>query len=91
MTDRSINQFSIAFGFLCGAIFFERKKKREYFYKCKYLRERKETEKWLKDEFIKKGGKPKIEYPIYLVLGESSYIFEADMHNWLIMESQAIY
>jgi len=39
-----------------------------------YLSERKKCEKWLKEEFIKKGGTPKQEYPIYTVLGVSEKI-----------------
>jgi len=42
----------------------------------KYWSKRRETEQWLRNEFIKKGGQPKTEYPHYMVLGESSYIHE---------------
>ena len=35
----------------------------------RYLRERKQTEKWVRESFIAKGGKPVKEYPIYMVLG----------------------
>ena len=41
-----------------------------------YWLERRETERWLRNEFIKKGGQPKEEYPQYMVLGTSSYISE---------------
>ena len=34
-----------------------------------HLRDRKNTEKWLRDEFKLKGGCPTEEYPIYFVLG----------------------
>lgn len=34
-----------------------------------YLRQRKETELWLRKEFISKGGCPQEAYPIYMVLG----------------------
>ena len=33
-----------------------------------YLRSRRETEKWLKNEFINQGGKPKFSYPQYFVV-----------------------
>ncbi len=36
---------------------------------ARYLRERKETELWLRKEFILKGGCPKEEYPIYMIIG----------------------
>ncbi|KAB8320171.1 hypothetical protein SD81_000580 [Tolypothrix campylonemoides VB511288] len=42
----------------------------------KYWLQRRETEQWLRNEFIKKGGQPKVEYPHYMVLGTSSYIRE---------------
>ncbi|MCJ8347619.1 hypothetical protein MJH12_18940 [bacterium] len=42
----------------------------------KYLLERSHTEEWLKSEFIKKGGKPKDDYPTYFVLGDSPYVYE---------------
>ena len=38
-----------------------------------YLSERRKTESWLKSEFQKIGGKPKIDYPYYFTLGESNY------------------
>ncbi|BBH24173.1 hypothetical protein Back11_55180 [Paenibacillus baekrokdamisoli] len=39
-----------------------------------YLNNRKQTEKWVRDEFIAKGGQPKDEYPLYAVLGYSNWI-----------------
>ncbi|PCJ15088.1 MAG: hypothetical protein COB02_18385 [Candidatus Cloacimonadota bacterium] len=42
----------------------------------KYLRERRLTELWLKEEFIKKGGNPKDGFPIYFILGNSPYIYD---------------
>src|SRR5687767_9827981 len=36
-----------------------------------YIEERKKTEVFLRQEFIKKGGKPQRQYPIYFVLGKS--------------------
>lgn len=35
----------------------------------RYLRERKETELWVRKEFISKGGHPQEEYPIYMIMG----------------------
>jgi hypothetical protein len=37
---------------------------------------RRSTELWLHQEFKNKGGKPKIEHPIYFTLGNSSYLEE---------------
>lgn len=34
-----------------------------------YLQARKETEFWLRKEFISKGGCPQEEYPIYMIIG----------------------
>lgn len=39
-----------------------------------YLNSRRQTEKWLRDEFIAKGGQPKDEYPLYAVLSTSDWI-----------------
>lgn len=39
-----------------------------------YLRERKKTELWLKEQFIFKGGSPQEDYPIYMVLGKCEQI-----------------
>ena len=35
----------------------------------KYIRERRQTENWVRENFITKGGKPVKQYPIYMVLG----------------------
>lgn len=37
---------------------------------------RRSTEKWLKKEFIKRGGKPTEDHPRYMVLGTSTYLEE---------------
>ena len=39
-----------------------------------YLRARRETEAWLRQEFIRLGGKPREAYPIYMVLGRSKWV-----------------
>ncbi len=39
-----------------------------------YLRKRKKTESWLKKQFISKGGLPKEDYPIYMILGKCEKI-----------------
>jgi len=39
-----------------------------------YLEERKRTERWVRDEFVKKGGRPQAAYPVCLVLGSSPWI-----------------
>jgi hypothetical protein len=39
-----------------------------------YLNNRKQTEKWVRDEFIAKGGQPTEEYPLYAVLGKANWI-----------------
>ena len=36
-----------------------------------YLIHRKEIEKWLRNELIRKGGNPQNEVPVYMILGES--------------------
>ena len=43
----------------------------------KYLENRKDTEQWVKEEFIAKGGKPKDPYPIPMVLGSSKWMAKA--------------
>jgi hypothetical protein len=39
-----------------------------------YLKLRRETENWLRNEFINKGGKPKSNYPHYFVVDRSTWI-----------------
>jgi hypothetical protein len=39
-----------------------------------YLRNRRATEKWVRAEFLAKGGRPREAYPIYMVLGSSGWI-----------------
>jgi len=51
-----------------GDIFWERfKNPREY------LHGRKQTEQWLREGFMAKGGKPQEAYPIYMVLGRPKW------------------
>jgi hypothetical protein len=42
-----------------------------------YLKDRKDTERWVREAFIAKGGKPKDEFPIPMVLGSSKWLVEA--------------
>ncbi|MEM7532770.1 MAG: hypothetical protein AAF639_11385 [Chloroflexota bacterium] len=42
------------------------------------ITERRATEQWLRETFIKQGGKPKLDYPFYMVLGTSNYIEQYD-------------
>jgi hypothetical protein len=39
-----------------------------------YLQLRRETERWLRTEFIKKGGKPVANYPQYFTVGRAVWI-----------------
>jgi hypothetical protein len=39
-----------------------------------YLRNRRVTEDWLRDEFVKKGGQPIIKYPKYFVIDRAGWI-----------------
>jgi hypothetical protein len=39
-----------------------------------YLQKRRRSEKWVRDEFMLKGGRPTLDYPIYFVLGESEWL-----------------
>ncbi len=41
-----------------------------------YLQKRKETEAWVKQAFIQKGGKPKTNHPQYFVVNQSIWIEE---------------
>ncbi len=40
----------------------------------KYLRLRQATERWLKQEFIRKGGQPLFDYPAYFVVERATWI-----------------
>jgi hypothetical protein len=42
----------------------------------KYLQHRREVESWVRQEFIKKGGKPISTYPHYFVVGRAIWIEE---------------
>ena len=42
-----------------------------------YLKKRKDTEQWVREEFIAKGGRPKDPYPIPMVLGSSKWLVKA--------------
>jgi hypothetical protein len=41
-----------------------------------YLKDRKDTEKWVREAFIAKGGRPRDRFPIPMVLGSSKWIVE---------------
>src|SRR5512135_437335 len=42
-----------------------------------YLKNRKDTEQWVREEFLAKGGRPKDKFPIPMVLGSSKWLIEA--------------
>lgn len=47
----------------------------EWFKKpLQYWEDRLETEQWLREAFIDKGGTPKVNYPFYAVLGTAEWI-----------------
>ncbi len=46
-----------------------------------YLKNRRNTEEWVRNEFIKKGGKPSEKHPIYTVLGESKWLVKNGPKN----------
>lgn len=41
---------------------------------AQYMRDRRETERWVREAFIAKGGRPREAYPIPMVLGESKWM-----------------
>ncbi len=52
-----------------GAVIWERFKE-----PAEYLKLRKQVEEWVRREFIAKGGRPRAEYPIYMVWGRSKWM-----------------
>lgn len=52
-----------------GSVIWERFKE-----PSQYLQRRRQTEQWVRQEFIAKGGQPQELYPIYMVLGSSKWI-----------------
>lgn len=46
-----------------------------------YLNNRRSTEEWVKNEFIKKGGKPVEKHPLYTVFGESKWLVKNSPKN----------
>ncbi len=65
--------------------FFERFKE-----PVQYWENRTETENWLRESFIQKGGKPKDKYPIYSVLGTAAWIEDYSSANGLAVEKVQI-
>jgi len=51
-----------------------------------YWDSRKETEKWLIEDLVSRGGQPTVEYPIYAVLGSSPWIENYSIHNKVAVE-----
>jgi hypothetical protein len=47
---------------------------RRFQHPIEYLNKRRETETWLRNEFIKKGGQPISEYPQYFVVDRAAWI-----------------
>lgn len=41
---------------------------------ARYLRDRRRTERWVREEFAAKGGRPRESYPIPMVLGSSPWM-----------------
>jgi hypothetical protein len=39
-----------------------------------YLQSRRQTEQWVRAEFVAKGGRPQDPYPVYMVLGSSKWL-----------------
>ncbi len=58
--------------YVAGSVIWERFKD-----PADYLQERRQIEAWLHKEFIAKGGRPQLAYPIYMVLGRSRWIESA--------------
>ena len=46
----------------------------------RYIRERKQTEQWVRESFIAKGGRPVESFPIYMILGRCQR-FEENMND----------
>ena len=40
----------------------------------KYLSDRKNTETWLRNSFIRKGGSPGEQFPVYCIIGKSEWV-----------------
>lgn len=55
-----------------GSVFWERFKDPR-----QYLQQRREIERWLRQEFIAKGGSPREPYPIYMILGRTKWLLTA--------------
>src|SRR6056297_2887987 len=49
----------------------------------RYIRERRQTEQWVREAFIAKGGKPTKTFPIYMVLGRCKSLEENIDNNQL--------
>ena len=42
-----------------------------------YLTNRRQTEQWVRLQFIKKGGQPLEDHPFYMILGSSRWVLKA--------------
>jgi hypothetical protein len=49
-----------------------------------YLKDRKDTETWLRSSFIAKGKKPADSHPLYLIVGDSEWIEEKNIFKMKI-------
>ncbi len=67
--DQAIRIMQELYAQFAGSILFERFKD-----PAQYLAQRKQTEQWVREQFIAKGGRPQLAYPISMVLGTSPWI-----------------
>src|SRR4030066_226480 len=59
-----------------------------------YMRNRRQTEQWVREEFMAKGGQPQEAYPIPMVLGASKWMGkqppDRDAHGEIAYLSQSL-
>lgn len=55
--------------YMAGAIFWER-----FQDPAQYLHARRQTEHWLRQAFVAKGGRPQAAYPIYMIWGRTQWM-----------------
>lgn len=68
LADRAALQLMAAL-YVEGSVIWERFKD-----PAQYLQERRQTEQWLRQAFLAKGGNPQETHPIYMVLGRSQWV-----------------
>lgn len=68
LSDEAALQIISSFNERTGAVY------QRFSNPIEYLSQRRETENWIRDEFVKQGGQPITKYPQYFTIGQAAWI-----------------